>query len=455
MTADWQHSVAILGSGESGMGAARLAVSHGLSVFLSDGGSIAPEKTIALKSLGVDLEENGHTVADLIKCKEVVKSPGIPDTAPVVQAIKAAGIPVISEIEFASRYTDAKIIGITGSNGKTTTTLLTTHLLKGAGVDAKSAGNVGNSFSELLLDGDPDVVVLELSSFQLDDIANFKPDVAVLLNITPDHLNRYDYDMSKYAAAKWRLFENMTEDGLVIYNQDDEWSSKGVAEVTARKQAISVMQAVTSGAYFSQGQLNFTEEEEVILTDELALIGQHNYYNQMAAILAAMELGVSFQYILSGLQSFVNAPHRLEKVGVVNDVTYINDSKATNVDAVYYALDAVDTPIVWIAGGVNKGNDYAQIKSLVQERVTTLICLGKDNAHLIDEFSGDVEQIIEVSSAAEAVTIAYQNAKPQESVLLSPACASFDLFSNYEDRGDQFKREVFELKTSQSKVLRG
>ncbi|UXP30742.1 UDP-N-acetylmuramoyl-L-alanine--D-glutamate ligase [Reichenbachiella agarivorans] len=451
-----KHSIAILGSGESGMGALRLAVKQGLSVFLSDGGSIAEAKKAEITALGANFEEGGHSIELIKKYPEVVKSPGIPEKAQIIKDIRAAAIPVISEIEFASRYTSAKIVGITGSNGKTTTTLLTTHLLKSGGLHVESAGNVGNSFCDLLLNATPDVIVLELSSFQLDDIAAFKPDVAILLNVTADHLDRYNYKMANYAAAKFRIFENMTENGLAITNADDAWVFGQVAKLATRQNLFSVQNRIHGGAYFDADHLIFDTEKdiEIIPTDELPLIGKHNYYNQMAAILTAIELGVSFHDIVKGLKTFVNAAHRLEKVAVIEEVTFINDSKATNVDAVFYALDAMNADVIWIAGGVNKGNDYAQIKSLVQTKVKGLVCLGTDNAHLIDEFSTDVEKIEEVQSAEAAIHLAFEWAKSGDIVLLSPACASFDLFKNYEDRGAQFKAATLKLKESQSKTLR-
>lgn len=456
MSTSPKYSVAVLGSGESGIGAVRLAVKQGLSVFLSDGGVIAEEKKAELSKLKVAFEENGHTLAEVLAAAEVVKSPGIPNKASLIQEIKKAGVSVISEIEFASRYTDAKIVGITGSNGKTTTTLLTTHLLKSAGLKVASAGNVGNSFSDLLCqDAKYDIIVLELSSFQLDDIKDFRPDVALLLNVTPDHLDRYDYEMSKYADAKYRLFENMKDQGLVIFNEDDEWVLKGVQKLACRFQAVSVKNRVLGYGAFSESDyliLDTEREIEVIPTGYLPLLGKHNSYNQMMAILAALEMGVFFPAITSALGTFKNAPHRLEKSGNIQDITFINDSKATNVDAVYYALDAMKEPVVWIAGGVNKGNDYSQIKALVQQKVHTLICMGKDNAHLIDEFSDDVSVLIETTSAAQAVKEAFDRAHAGDAVLLSPACASFDLFKNYEDRGDQFKAAVKELSIVQSKA---
>lgn len=432
------------------MGALRLAAKHGIRAFMSDSKTIPVHKQRLIESFGYRFEEGLHTIDELIKYDEIIKSPGIPETAAVIVELKKAGKSVISEIEFASRFTEAKIIGITGSNGKTTTTLLTTHILKGAGLKVASAGNVGNSFSDLLVDNDPEVIVLELSSFQLDDIQDFKPDVAVVLNITPDHLDRYNNDINQYADAKWRLVKNMTEKDQLIFNADDQMVAERAAndKLTYQRLEITTRSKTSNGAYFLEGYLIFDCEKiiQIVPTEDLPLLGRHNQYNQMAAILTAIELEVPFGDIMKALSSFKNAPHRMELIGYIRDIPYINDSKATNVDAVYYALDAMTQPVVWIAGGVNKGNDYSQIKTLVQKKVNTLICLGKDNAHLIDEFRSDVTQLIEVNSAEEAVKRAHELAQPGEVVLLSPACASFDLFDNYEQRGDLFREEVLKLK---------
>lgn len=432
------------------MGALRLATKHGIQTFLSDAKTIPVHKQRLIESQGGRFEEGKHTIDELVKYNEIVKSPGIPDSATVITELKKAGKNVISEIEFASRFTDAKIIGITGSNGKTTTTLLTTHILKGAGINVASAGNVGNSFSDLLVDHTPDVIVLELSSFQLDGVVDFRPDISIILNITPDHLDRYENDIEKYADAKWRLVKNMYEGGQLIFNVDDQLISDRVARDGAsyEKIEITTRSKTSNGAYFLEGYLIFDCEKliQIVPTEELPLLGRHNQYNQMAAVLAAIQLEVPFAEIMKALSTFKNAPHRMELVGYIQDIPYINDSKATNVDAVYYALDAMTKSVVWIAGGVNKGNDYSQIKNLVVNKVNTIICLGTDNNHLIDEFKNDVKQIVEVSSAEEAVKTAYDLALPGEVVLLSPACASFDLFDNYEQRGDLFRAEVLKLK---------
>lgn len=432
------------------MGALRLATKHGLKAFLSDSKTIPVHKHRLIESMGASFEEGAHTLDELLKYDEIIKSPGIPETATVITELKKAGKSVVSEIEFASRYTNAKIIGITGSNGKTTTTLLTTHILKSAGLNVAAAGNVGNSFSDLLVDGDPEVIVLELSSFQLDGVVDFKPDIAMILNITPDHLDRYNHDMELYADAKWRLTKNMNEGTHLIFNADDEMITKRVQrnELKCDQLQITTRSKTSNGAYFLEGYLIFDCEKliQIVPTEDLPLLGRHNQYNQMAAVLAAIQLEVSFADIMKGLSTFKNAPHRMELVGYIKDIPYINDSKATNVDAVYYALDAMSKSVVWIAGGVNKGNDYAQIKDLVRKKVNALICLGTDNAHLKDEFKNDVTIIIEVKSAEEAVLRANELAQLGEVVLLSPACASFDLFNNYEHRGDLFREEVLKLK---------
>jgi UDP-N-acetylmuramoylalanine--D-glutamate ligase len=447
---DKNHSVAILGSGESGMGALRLAKKFEMNTFLSDAKPIAKENQAEMHQLGSAFEENGHSLEKLLMYDLIVKSPGIPDTAQIILSLKEAGKPVISEIEFAYHFTDAKIVGITGSNGKTTTTLLTTHLLKCAGLNVASAGNLGNSFSDLLVNDTPDIIVLELSSFQLDGIVDFKPDIAILLNITPDHLDRYGYDLEKYADAKIGLVQNMDSDGTFIYNMDDTLISRKIADSDKEpiKIKFSIKEKTSNGAYFLEHCLVFENNKgiQIIPTDDLALVGKHNLYNQMAAVIAVESLGVSFDQSMQGLQSFINAPHRLEWVATVNGVQYLNDSKATNVDAVYYALDAMTQPLVWIAGGINKGNDYSQIKTLVKNKVKALICIGKDNTHLTTEFSEDVDVIIETSSIEEALDRASELANEEDVVLLSPACSSFDRFDSYEQRGDFFRNEVMKLK---------
>lgn len=448
MKTNQKHSIIVLGSGESGMGVVRLAVKHGLEVFISDSGKIKDRCKKELKKLQVDFEEKEHNFSRFDACDEVIKSPGVPNHVPIIEHCKKSGIPVISEIEFASRYTDAKLIGITGSNGKTTTTLLTTHLLNVGGLNVVSAGNIGNSFANLLVNSNPDIIVLELSSFQLEDIYEFRADISVLLNITPDHLDRYDYQLEKYAAAKFNLLKNSTKKEILIYNQDDSLIRKFADNVEAKLLPISIKDRPRFGAYYNADHLVFDTEKdiEILPVELLALLGKHNLYNQMVAVLVAIESGVSLRDIIKGLKSFVNVEHRLESVEMVNGVEYINDSKATNVDAVYYALEAMNKPIIWIAGGVNKGNDYTQIIDLVKKKVVALICLGKDNKHLKDAFETGVGKLIEVKSAHDAVIEASKIAEDGDVVLLSPACASFDLFSNYEERGDLFKAEVLKMK---------
>lgn len=439
------HSVAILGSGESGMGAALLANSKGLKVFMSDSGTIDSKKKALLLDKEIDFEENGHSIDQLLKYEEIIKSPGIPDKVPVIQALRTADKPVISEIEFAGRYTKAKLVAITGSNGKTTTTLLTYHLLKSAGLNVGLAGNIGNSLAGLLLESDYDIIVIELSSFQLDGMYHFRADTSVLLNITPDHLDRYNYDIKQYADSKLRIVQNQNAENLFVFNLDDDLI----------REKLSKKNIQTGKAGFS---LNKTEASARLVQNELVfdgfsipkrdvpLIGKHNLYNTMAAVLVAVRYGLNAKDIKAGLKTFQNAPHRLEYVAAIEEVKFINDSKATNVDAVFYALEGMDAKVVWIAGGVNKGNDYGPIRELVSNKVKALVCLGVDNKHLLDAFGDKVQTILEVQDINECIQKAFKIAAPGDVVLLSPACASFDLFNNYEHRGDQFKKAVFDLK---------
>lgn len=450
MTDNKNHSVAILGSGESGMGAALLAKSKGIDVFLSDSGTIQESRKIELIENGIPFEENGHSIDQLLKYKEVIKSPGIPDKAEVVQRLKTEGKAIISEIEFASRYTSAKLIAITGSNGKTTTTLLIYHLLKSAGLNVGVGGNIGISLASLILERDYDIIVLEVSSFQLDGMYDFKADTSLLLNITPDHLDRYNYDINQYADSKLRIIQNQGAHDQFIYNLDDELVSSKLAEVDSQvsKTGFSIKSKLENGAYLNQRELVFKLEDTniSIQVGDIPLIGRHNLYNSMAAVLTALRYGLQEDEISEGLRSFENAPHRLEYVASVDGVRFINDSKATNVDSVYYALDGMDKNVIWIAGGVNKGNDYSAISELVKEKVSALICLGVDNQHLIDAFENDIDMIIESKDMNESVTKALKMAYPGDVVLLSPACASFDLFNNYEHRGDEFKKVVLDIK---------
>ncbi|MEQ8474518.1 MAG: UDP-N-acetylmuramoyl-L-alanine--D-glutamate ligase [Marinoscillum sp.] len=452
-----KKSITILGAGESGIGAVILGQKQGYDVFLSDAGSIAAERKTLLQSYGVDFEEGGHNHERVLSCDEIVKSPGIPETVPLIKEAMAKGIPVISEIEFAYRYIpdQAKVIAITGTNGKTTTTLLTHHLLKTAGLNVALGGNVGVSLAKLVAEGDYDYYVVEVSSFQLDGIVKFKPDVAVLLNITPDHLDRYEYDFQKYVNSKFRITENLSHDESFIYCAD----SKPVTEEMAKRKVEACLFAV-SATKDPKWEAYMDEEEEHLIfnyqykdqgkkhkipVSEISLIGKHNMINSMSAVLAALNMDVSIKEILTGLKTFINAPHRLELCGEVDGVKYINDSKATNVDAVYYALDGVKQKIIWIAGGIDKGNEYDQIENLVSNKVKGLVCLGVNNSKLREFFGDKVKKFAETQEVKEAIKLAQEMAKPGYVVLLSPACASFDLYRNYEDRGDQFRAAVKEL----------
>ena len=448
---DKKHdSVAILGSGESGMGAALLAKSKGLTVFLSDAGAIDANKKQLLADNGIPFEENGHSIHELLKYGEIIKSPGIPEKVTVIKALRAANKYIISEIEFAVRYTNAKLVAITGSNGKTTTTLLTYHLLKSAGLKVGMGGNIGNSLASLILEVDYDIIVLELSSFQLDGMYEFKADTSLLLNITPDHLDRYNYDINQYADSKLRITQNQRANEQFIFNIDDKLIKEKIekTDIKAKKTGFSLKSIIGSGACQMGSELSFHTEklDFSIPVKEIPLIGKHNLYNTMAAVLVAIKYGAKENQILEGLKTFKNAPHRLEYVGVIDEVTFINDSKATNVDSVFYALDGMDRKVVWIAGGVNKGNDYSVLKNLVNEKVSALVCLGTDNKHLFDAFGDDIEVIHETKDMSECIETAVKLANPGDVVLLSPACASFDLFNNYEHRGNEFKRAVLDLK---------
>ena len=378
-----------------------------------------------------------------------MKSPGIPDKVPLVKALVEKGVPVISEIEFASKYTDANLIGITGSNGKTTTTMLTHHLLKDGGLNVGMAGNIGDSYAKMVAEQDFDHYVLEISSFQLDGIVDFKPHIAILTNITPDHLDRYEYKFENYIASKFRIAMNQDKNDYLIYDADDEviqdWLKKH--PVQSKLVPFSVKRKLEEGAWLEDKTIKIKLEHKTLEMSEdiLALEGQHNVKNTMAASMAAMLVKVRKETIRNSIQSFQGVPHRLEKVLKINHVEYINDSKATNVNATFYALDGIKKPIIWIAGGVDKGNDYSELMSLVREKVKCIICLGTDSSKLIDAFGNVIDLMVETYSMEEAVKVAYKVAERGDAVLLSPACASFDLFKNYEDRGDQFKNAVKNL----------
>lgn len=440
----------ILGAGESGVGAAKLAQKQGFDVFVSDFGGIADAYKADLQRMNIPFEENQHTEALILNAAEVVKSPGIPPKAPIVKVLLEKGVSVISEIEFAKRYTAAKTICITGSNGKSTTSMLTYHILKKAGLNVGLAGNIGHSFAAQVADQDYDWYVLEISSFMLDDMYKFKADIAVLLNITPDHLDRYDYKIENYAASKMRIVQNQTAADVFVYCADDEETKKALkgVNIQATQYPFSIIEKVEPGAYLEENTIYINTPLNNKLTmsiSDLALQGKHNIYNSMASGIVAKVLELRNETIRESMGDFKNIDHRLEFVAKISDVTYINDSKATNVNSTWYALESVNTDVVLIMGGVDKGNDYTMLKDLVKSKVKAIICLGKDNKRIHEAFEDDVEVIVNTFSAEEAVQVAYHLAKKGSTVLLSPACASFDLFKNYEDRGNQFKAAVKEL----------
>lgn len=456
MTTEKEHIV-ILGAGESGTGAALLANAQGLSVFVSDMGTIAAPYKAELEAHGVAWEEGGHTEAEMLKATEIIKSPGIPDAAPVVKAAMERGIPVINELEFAWRYTTAKIIAITGTNGKSTTSKLTWHLLKTAGYNVGLGGNIGKSLARLVAKDAYEWFVVEVSSFQLDNMHKFKADIAVLLNITEDHLDRYNYEMARYAAAKMKIAQNQTASDHFIYFEDDGQIKAQLAlhPPVAQVYPVSLQSRQKQGAYQSGQELVLSNAGRVgyhtIHHNRVSIKGPHNRINAMAASLAALLAGVEVSKIEQGLGSFESIPHRMEEVGTIEGARFINDSKATNVEAVRYALESYTEDIIWIAGGIDKGNDYDQLQSLVMGKVKALICLGKDNEKLKNAFARDVQQLQETEDVYEAVMMAHTLSEPGDVVLLSPACSSFDLFKNYEHRGDRFREEVLRLKAQVEK----
>lgn len=439
----------ILGAGESGTGSAVLAKQKGYEVFVSDKSAIKQKYKDVLLNLGIEWEELQHTEDLILNADEVIKSPGIPPTVSLIRKIKEKRIPVISEIEFAGRYTNAKMICVTGSNGKTTTASLIYHILNKAGYNVALGGNVGHSFAKLVSENKYEYFVLELSSFQLDDMFTFRANVAVITNITPDHLDRYEYKVENYAASKLRIIQNQTSDDALVWCADDEISIAEIAKrkIVAKQFPFSIKQVINQGAYLNNNQIVINTDTNPLTMniEELALQGKHNTYNSMAAGIAARLVEVRKEAIRESLSDFQSVEHRLELVGRINNIDFINDSKATNVNSTWYALESVTTPIVWIVGGVDKGNDYAQLFELVQAKVHSIVCLGTDNAKIIEAFGGLVENIVEAGSAQEAVNLSYRLAKKGDTVLLSPACASFDLFENYEDRGRQFKNAVRSL----------
>jgi len=440
------NKLVILGAQESGVGAAKLAVQRGHSVFVSDAGAIKPKYRDELVRLGVEFEEGGHTATRVLEANEIVKSPGIPDTASLVVAAHERGIPVISEIELAYRHCKGRIIGITGSNGKTTTTLLTHHILRNAGVDVAVGGNVGTSFAGLVAEGDRAWYVLELSSFQLDGIRDFRPHIAMLLNITPDHLDRYQYRMENYVASKFRITMNQGPADHFVHCADDPETSSWLRShtVKARQWPFSIERTVAQGAHLQNDRILITTDQTTfdMSIHELALQGRHNVYNSMAAGIAARVLELRNDVVRESLSDFQNVEHRLERVAMVHGIEFINDSKATNVNSAWYALESMDRPVVWIAGGVDKGNDYTSLRELVRTKVKAIVCLGKDNAKLHKAFGELVPNMVDADSAEQAVRAAYGIAEEGDAVLLSPACASFDLFENYEERGRRFKTAV-------------
>ncbi len=439
----------VLGGGESGVGTAILGKKKGYEVFVSDKGKIKEKYKNVLKHFEIDWEEEAHTEAKILNADLVMKSPGIPDKVALVIQLKAQGTPVISEIEFASKYTDATIIGITGSNGKTTTTMLTNHIFKEGELNVGMAGNIGDSYAKMVAENDFDFYVLEISSFQLDGILDFKPHIAILTNITPDHLDRYDYKFENYIASKFRVALNQTKEDYLIYDADDEVITSWLKKHPVQSQLIpfSINQNLEEGVCLKNNNIELTIENETIImtTDHLALEGKHNLKNTMAASAAAKLVSIRKQTIRDSIRSFQGAPHRLEKVLKIGHVQYINDSKATNVNATYYALDSMSSPTVWIVGGVDKGNDYRELMPLVREKVKAIICLGEDNSKIIEAFGNVVDLIVETYAMSEAIKVAYKIGERGDTVLLSPACASFDLFENYEDRGNQFKEAVKNL----------
>jgi len=444
-----KQRMVILGGGESGAGAAFLGASLGYEVFVSDKGNLAPQHKQALSAANIDFEEGNHTESLILNADIVVKSPGIPNTTPLVQALKAQNTEVIGEIELASRSAAGKIIAITGSNGKTTTTNLIYHILKNAGKDVAMVGNIGVSFAAAVAKKQHDYFVVEVSSFQLDDCNTFSPNIAVLCNITPDHLNRYEYKLENYAASKMSITARQKAGDVFIYCADDEITQEFLHLVPEpiEKISFSLNTEIEKGAYTKEDTIYIkdTKNTQLMSVYDLSLQGKHNVYNSMAAGIVANLVGIRKENIRQSLQDFQNLEHRMETVGFVKGIQFINDSKATNVNSTWYALESMTKKVVWIAGGVNKGNDYKSLLPLVKDNVRAMICLGTDNQHLKDAFGDVVDQIEETQSMAGAVKMAYYLAGKEDAVLLSPACASFDLFQNYEDRGNQFKQFVREL----------
>ena len=442
--------IVILGAGESGTGAAILARKHGFDVFVSDNGPIKPKYKEMLFDYEIQWEENKHTEKLILDADEIIKSPGIPERSPIVQLIRKKGIRIISEIEFAARYTASKKICITGSNGKTTTTSLIHHMMKKAGLNVGMAGNIGKSFALQVAEEEYDYYVLELSSFQLDGLYEFKADIAILLNITPDHLDRYDYNLQEYVDSKFRITRNLSEEEYFVFCSDDEITIRELEKIVLKAKQLPFARKKKDKevAYIDDEdrlRIEYDNSDFAISVSDLILKGKHNQYNSMAAGITGSVLKIRKDVIRESLMDFQGVEHRLESVLNVHGIHFINDSKATNVNSTWYALESVQTRIVWIAGGVDKGNDYSELMDLVREKVKALVCLGKDNAKLHKSFDGVIETIVDVDNMPEAVRTAYYLAVNGDTVLLSPACASFDLFENYEDRGWQFKKEADKL----------
>ena len=439
----------VLGGGESGVGTAILAKKENFEVFLSDMGQIKDKYKQLLEEHGIAYEEGQHTEDLILNADEIMKSPGIPKKAALIQKLEAKGVSIISEIEFASRYTDAKIIAITGSNGKTTTTSLMFHILKQAGLNVGLGGNIGKSFAKSVAEDNFDYYVLEVSSFQLDDIkTDFKPYVAILLNITPDHLDQYNYQFDLYAKAKFRITENQDENDYFIYNLDDPKTMEMIDQmnICAHRKPFTMMDA-TNEAYANNELFRVSDSngDFTMLVNDLGLIGKHNVSNSLAAAVAAKIIEINNEDLRKSLSDFKSVEHRLEPVLTIGGIDFVNDSKATNVNATYYALESMTKPIVWIVGGTDKGNDYSEVLPFVKKKVKAIVCLGVDNAKIIDFFSPYIDTIVETNNMKDCVAQSYQLATKGETVLLSPACASFDLFNGYEDRGDQFKENVRKL----------
>ncbi|MGJ8548697.1 UDP-N-acetylmuramoyl-L-alanine--D-glutamate ligase [Winogradskyella wichelsiae] len=438
----------ILGGGESGVGTALLGKAKRYDVFVSDKGKIKEKYKNVLLNNEIEFEDEKHTESKILNADIIMKSPGIPDKVTLVKQIREAGIAVVSEIEFASKFTEATLVAITGSNGKTTTATLTDHILKQE-LDVGLAGNIGDSFAKQILEKNYDNYVLEISSFQLDDIIDFKPKIAVITNISPDHLDRYDNKFENYIASKFRVVENQTKDDYFIYDADDDVILEYMKthQIQSKKLPFSLTKVIEQGAYLENNKIIITIDNNKIImpTNNLALEGKHNVKNAMAASTVAHLLKIRKQTIRESLENFQGVEHRLENVLKINKVQYINDSKATNVNATYFALESMSAPTVWIVGGVDKGNEYRELFPFINEKVKAIICLGVDNAKLIESFGKMVDVIIETQYMSEAVKIAYKLADAGDNVLLSPACASFDLFENYEDRGRQFKNAVRNL----------